>query len=162
MHPSTTANYIDEKLAYCWPHSKTILLSVQPGIHAVSYTDLRTNFSGPTQLVRAMRGPCRTPWILNWTDTDTRSWKIWYGTQHMTTPRTKNKITIFRCRSVHRSDSILCWLFPFPPYCESRDSRENRIFSVSERRVGVLHGDAGIESVKPLEPFLIGPLLFTL
>ena len=147
MHPSTTTNYIDEKLAYCWPHSETILSSVQSEIHGPS---------GPIS-VRNMG-----PWIRDWTDTDTRSWKIWYGTQHMTTPRTKNKITIFRCRSVHRSDSILCWLFPFPPYCESRDSRENRIFSVSDRRVGVLHGDAGIESVKPLEPFLIGPLLFTL
>ena len=36
MHPSTTANYIDKKLAYCWPYSKTILSSVQSGTHGPS------------------------------------------------------------------------------------------------------------------------------
>ena len=75
----------------------------------------------------------------------------------MTTPRTKNKMTILRCRSVHRSDSIL--LLTFPPYCDSRD---DRILS-TDRLVGVLHGDGGIENwVVPLVPFLIGPLPFRL
>ena len=159
MHPRTTTNYINKKFTYCRPHSKTILFTVESKIYR---TSLQIKLSQEC-LGMSRPGSSRIRESLIETDADTRSWKIWYGTQQMTTPRTKNRITIFRCRSVHRSDSdILFWPFPLPAYCESRDSRENRRLSVIDRLVGVLHGDAGTESVRPLEPFLIGPLPFTL